>query len=382
MANDRAVSTIILVDSADVAGSVGRRGFLRDHLKPMGDVDLGVDVEHVPSARCDIVAQRLSGVTQFRGEVPGGLEEWFATMTDPIEIPDTTSLMILSLSDAVTAVVLRQADTGVLIQPPLNWRETWTGDQIEWIDRNFEVAPPADEAISAALRSIAHALESSQADLMVFNTSTFIPGEKVYWFHPDDPETTSVRAARMNLTVDTLLKELDITLVDVDRVTAELGAREAVVGPAAYADETLDALADVAMGMILDLEGISRLFASDAMQLSVPRYDRRTTSATLTLWHVAPDTEVARGDALFDLRFGNVRTKLDDHGRDTDRAIHMSVVAGRDGYVDSIEAEVGAELTVGTRVAVITATPAAMWDDIDNAAHFPIGVRVEGRDDR
>ena len=69
---------------------------------------------------------------------------------------------------------------------------------------------------------------------MIFNMSTFIPGEKVYWYRLGDPETTSVRAARMNLTVDKLVKELDLALVDVDRITAELGASVAVTGAATY----------------------------------------------------------------------------------------------------------------------------------------------------
>lgn len=381
MPNNKAVSTIVLVASADVAGSVGRPGFLHDHLRPMGDIDLSVEIELVPSSRCDVVAQRVEGVSGSRVEVPDGLDDWYATMTDSLELPDTTSLMILSLTDAVTAEVMRHNETGVLVQPPSGYRELWTNDQIAWLSQDFTIEPPTTEAISGALRSIAHALEPSQADLMVFNTSTFIPGEKVYWFREGDPETVSVRSARLNLIVDTLLKELDISLVDVDRTAAELGAGQAVTAPGTYSEETHEVLAEEAIAMILDLEGISHLFASDAMQLSVPRYDRRTSVATLTRWHVAPGGEVHKGDALFDLRFGNLHSSLENDGRQTDKAIGLSVVAGRTGHIASISADIGAELPVGTRVGIVTSTPHASWDDIDNAAQFPVGVRVEARDE-
>jgi hypothetical protein len=375
------VSTIVLVDSADVAGSVGKPGFLNDHLKPMGDSDLNLDIVRLRPTRCDIVAQRITGVDGIDLGVPDGVKEWYATMTDPVEIPDTASLMVLSLSEAITSVVLRHKESGVLVQPPIDHRHLWTQDQIEWLDQSFEVAPPSTEAITDALQSIARALESSHADLVIFNTSTFIPGEKVYWFPKGDPETISVRSARVNLVIDTLLKELDITLVDVDRITAEMGAGLAVTGPGTYSDETLGVVGQEAIAMILDLEGISHLFASEAMQLSVPRYDRRTSMATLTRWHIAPGSEIVKGDALFDLRFGNLHSSLKNDGRQTDKAIDLSVVAGRAGHVDSISASAGAELPVGTRVGIVISNPETSFDDIDNAAMFPVGVRVEARDD-
>ncbi|MEN8239694.1 MAG: hypothetical protein ABFR53_10885, partial [Actinomycetota bacterium] len=219
-------------------------------------------------------------------------------------------------------------------------------------------------------------------ELVLFNVSTVIPDEKVDLFRPDDPETTTARAARAKLVVDRLANQPGLVLVDVDRVTAEMGAGTAVVGTASYSEETLHALAEEAMGVILDLEGISQLFASDAMQLIVPRYDRRTTKATLTKWHVTGGVDVEKGDVLFDLRFSDLRASLKNDRRTTNKALKMSVVAGRSGYVDRISAEVGATVTVGTRVGVVTSTREAVWDDLDSAARFPVGIRLEARDDQ
>lgn len=347
----------------------------------MGDADVEVEVTRIYAARWDIIALRIEGGQERRPVVPSGLEAWYRDMTDPVEIASTTSLFVMSLADAVNADVFRDRDSGVLVQPPAGYRETWTDEATAWLDENFEPDPPTVENITRSLRSIALGLESCGADLVVFNTSTFVPNEKVYWFREGDPDTISVRAARMNLVVDALVKELDITLVDVDRVAAEIGARRAVIGPARYAPETFDALAEETIAMILDLESISQMFASDAMQLNVPRYDRRTATATLTRWHVAPDAEIGKGDVLFDLRFGNVSTKLNDHGRETDRAIEMAVVAGRGGFIDSISVSPGTDLAVGSRVGIITAHRGAALHDLDNAARFPVGIRVMGRDD-
>jgi len=378
----RSIATFVLVDSQDVLESIGAPDFLSDRLKPMGDTDVAIDVTHIAASRCDIVARRVQGGQEPDTTIPEGLDAWYRDMADPAEIPETTSLFVMSLADAVKAEVFRNKVTGVLVQPPSGFRDTWNDDAMTWLGEHFEPDPPTVDNITDSLRSIAKELERVGADLVVFNTSTFVPNEKVYWFRSGAPETTSVRAARMNLVVDSLVKELDIALVDVDRIAAEIGARDAVVGPAMYTRETMESLGQEAVAMILDLEGINTMFAPDAMQLNVPRYDRRTATATLTRWHVSPDEEVAKGDLLFDLRFGNIRAQLGDSERKTDRAIDMSVVAGRAGFVDSILAPPGSELTVGERVGIITAHRGATWDDIDSVALFPVGVRVLGNDDR
>ena len=380
--SDQSLSTVVVVDSADVTGSVGRQGFLQAHLRPAKASDAVVDVRYVQGSRCDIVAQRIAGRNStFDVYVPDDLKAWYSTMVATVEVPDTTVLFIMSMSEVVRHDVWRHATSGVLVQPPSDHNETWTDDQNAWLAENFDPAPLSDEQLAQALRSIRHQLTSVAADLVIFNTSTFIPGEKVYWFRQGDLETVSIRAARTNLTVDKLARELDLTLVDVDRVTAELGAGVAVTGPATYSAETLDALADETITIILDLEGISRIFASDAMQLTVPRYDRRTTIATLTRWHVAAGSEIKNGDPLFDLRFGDLHSNLRNGGGETGKDIEMSVVAGRTGFVDTLSVDSGESIAVGSRVGVITSTPDLPWDDIESGAQFPVGIRVVTRDD-
>ena len=380
--SDQSVSTVVLVDSGDISGSVGQPGFLQDRLKPAEGSNPTVEVQHLSGSRCDIVAQRLVGQpADEQVDVPKDLEAWYSTMVAPIEIPDTTSLFIMSMADALREDVWVHRETGVLVQPPSEHDETWTRAQNLWLIQNFELALPTDTQIAEALRSIAKRLESVAVNLVIFNMSTFIPGEKVYWYRLGDPETTSVRAARMNLTVDKLVKELDLALVDVDRITAELGAGVAVTGAARYSTAALEALAEEAIAMILDFEGISRMFAPGAMQLSVPRYDRRTTIATLTRWHVEQGSQVHKGDVLFDVRFGDLHSRLETEGRETGREIAMSVISSRSGFVDRLTVDAGESIAVGTRVGVITSTPDVQWSDVDNAAQFPVGIKMMVHDD-
>jgi len=380
--SSQGVSSLVLIDSTDVAGSIGRPGFLPKRLRSNVSNPPDVEVRVVPGGRCDVVAQRFVPEQPSSAvAVAAGLESWFNAMVEPYEIPGSTAMLALSMVDAVMGQVWRHHDTGILVQPPLDRDMSWTAEQNSWLERDFEPVPPSDDHLESALRSIAERLEPLGAEFVVFNVSTFIPDENVRWFAPDEPETIAVRANRIDLIVERLIGDLNITLVDVDRVMAELGARDAVMGIASYTPGALEVLAEEAMAVISNLPGISRDFASDTMQLTVPRYDRRTTSGTIVRWHVTEGETIDGGDLLFDVRFENLHSRLKNNGQRSGKVISMSVVAAREGFVDQIMVDAGASVTVGTRVAVITTRQDIEWSDDENAAQFPIGVKLERRED-
>jgi biotin carboxyl carrier protein len=285
------------------------------------------------------------------------------------------------MADAVIGQVWRHKETDVLVQPPIDRSVCWTPEQNSWLDEGFIEVPPTNDTLTNALRSIAERMIALDAGFIVFNVSTFVPNEKVYWFKLGDPETTAIRAGRVNLVVERLVAELDITLVDVDRIVAELGAREAVIGPTRYTSETLDIVSEEAAEAILNLANVSREFASNAMSLAVPRYDRRTIEGTLTRWHVAVGSSVIKGDKLFDLRFDHLQSRLASGRNASNRSISLSVLAGRTGVIDRITSQEGEQVSVGTMVGVIVAAQGIDWSAEDVLTRFPIGVTLDRRDD-
>lgn len=372
--------TVMLVDSADVSGSVGRAGFLESHLRPHDAGGSVVEVITVSGGRCDVLAQRLESAHSPDLPVPAELATWFGDTTAPVQLPDSMAVLVLSMADALTAGVWRHRTTGVLVQPPPDRAEIWSAQAEEWLVDGFEPVPPDSDLLTAGVGNIAKHLEPLDAALVVLNTSTYVPGEEVFWYMPDDPETRAIRAARINLVADRLIPDLGLTVVDVDRVMAELGAGESVAGPAQYTTDALEVLAEEALASIRDLPRIHRDFSSDAMRLAVPRYDRRTERGVLTRWHVDTGALVGKGDPLFDLRFDGIYAHLDATGENAGRSLFLSVVAGRAGFVDTITVPAGGAVEVGTGVGVITVAAGTQWDDIENAAAFPVGVKVETRD--
>ena len=59
----------------------------------------------------------------------------------------------------------------------------------------------------------------------------------------------------------------------------------------------------------------------------------------------------------------------------------MSVISSRSGFVDRLTVDADESIAVGTRVGVITSTPEVQWSDIDNAAQFPVGIKMMVHDD-
>jgi len=379
----RSVASLVLVDSVDITQSVGRKSYLEGRFKSSLSDGPAVEVRVVAGGRCDLIAQRLDGRSALEQiTVPPGLEEWFSLTTGVLRLPDTTALLVMSMADAVTESVWRHKATGVLVQPPANREAAWGIEQNAWLENEFVDVPPESETLAKALRSIAEYLRPLDAEFVVFNVSTFIPDEKVYWFKVGEPETQSVRASRVNLVVEDLIAELEIALVDIDRIAAEFGAGAAVVSPCRYSPEVLGFVSEEATETILDLPNISRDFASNVMSLSVPRFDRRTINGTLTRWHVEERKPIAKGEQLFDVRFHDVASRLNASRRHSELSIAISVVAGRDGFVDRITAHEGASVAVGTMVGVIVDSPGIEWGGDDPVQRFPVGVAVErDRDD-
>lgn len=78
--------------------------------------------------------------------------------------------------------------------------------------------------------------------VIVLTASTIDPEEIVSNYHGLDPEPASLRAHRLDLAVMKLSFEEGISLIDADRLLAEIGAREHVHGFLDYSPEACEAL--------------------------------------------------------------------------------------------------------------------------------------------
>lgn len=370
------VVTLVLAESSDVTMSLGRPGFLPERLRASNPDAPAVFVMTIPGERCDVVAQRLMrGVSP--PDAPEGLAAWVSGAASRYDLPDSAKLVVLSMSEAMEAEVVRHEGDGWLVQLPTDYRTTWPDDHVAWLDQNCVPVPPDPQALGAALASIEDALHDRDITCMVYGVSTYTPDEKVYWFRDGDPEPGAITANRLNLILDSLDKSSQLVVVGVDRIVAEFGASDAVVGPCRYTAGACELIAEEAADQIAALPRISEHFSTGTMRLAVPRYDRRTQAGTLLEWHIAAPSEVSEGDPLFDVRFEHLHTRIDAPvRRESERSLSISVVATRSGYLREHKVTAGDPVEVGATVAVLTTDADVAAGDHANAPSFPVGVRL------
>jgi len=373
---------IVLVCTDDIARSVARHGFLEGRLASPEPSRPRPTVVREPAAPLPVVVQRLTGIQPPPDlSVPAGLEPWLESSFTTRIAESAAALLVVSVAADVLGGVWRHRRHGFVVAPPETAMAP-TPEQRRWLEQEFAPElPPSPADIEAALRTLAKHTEEMGAHLLVFNVSTFTPDEKVYDLAGFAGEPLALRAQRIDLLLDTVAGELGFSLVDVDRIVAELGAGEHVRRPAIYSDAACAACAEEAAGAIVDVPTLRQFFGTDVMRLVVPRYDKRTIAGRLVRWHRTAPGLVQRGDPLFDVRFDDLSHALDarQNSGGKRRSLLVSVLAAGDGHLTDIVCQEGDEVEVGATVAVVGTSPGAKTDDLASTASFPVGVKVATR---
>lgn len=304
-------------------------------------------------------------------EGPPELTQWFEMMFRlPVNQERLAALVHNLYYDVLASPLFRNRTEGYLVQPPSGFEDEWDEAATRWLEDHFDkLEPQTPEDVGAALSNAAELL--GDAHLIVYNTSTVFPLEATVGGEP-----LSLRAHRMALALDKRAEESDISIVDVDRVVAELGAAEHIVGQGVFSSEAAVIIAEEASELILDLPQIAPLIDSDVMQLALPRYDRRTDIGLIEKWHFEPGSAVGSGDVLFDLLFENLHWKVGGKQHDlSGRNLALSVVAMADGYIQEIVQKAGSTVEAGALVAVMSREDTHECGDVKSARPFPVGVR-------
>jgi hypothetical protein len=99
-------------------------------------------------------------------------------------------------------------------------------------------AEQAVQAVRADLVSVINLIkEKVGAHVLVANVSTIDPADQPFNYHGRAEEPFTLRAHRLDLMLVGVSHDEGISIVDVDRLIAELGAAGNVDGPAAYGPE-------------------------------------------------------------------------------------------------------------------------------------------------
>lgn len=129
---------------------------------------------------------------------------------------------VLSIQPEICNRLVRHRRDGYLFFP-YN-RQAWQADQLAWVKSSFVDARflEPEESMANLQKVIERIRVRSSSPILVYNVSSFVPGERVHC-HTGVDDLFSTRVKRFNIALVELSRQTGISVIDVDRLLAELG---------------------------------------------------------------------------------------------------------------------------------------------------------------
>ena len=138
--------------------------------------------------------------------------------------------LVMSVQADLCVPLLRHRTLDYLMHP-YDLR-CWPAADLDWLKSNFipEPAPGAERSMEDLAHVIDRYRRLSEAPILVFNMSSVVPGETIHSYQCA-ADATSQRIRRFNCALVDASAELGFSIVDVDRIIAEHGARHLKFDP-------------------------------------------------------------------------------------------------------------------------------------------------------
>ena len=244
-----------LILSRSHGGQVLDQG-LSDLILDKTDGACRVDIIQEPSGCSDLVVRDMGSATPavLREQ---GLDDVFmkAQFNSRVFSEPDIDLVLFSLHPDVVLSRWRHRGQGYTVGPPSGWEETWSPTQQAWFREEFEPqAPLGPEEFREGLTSFVQEIKDrGGAHIIVLNCSSLDPAAPVYNYHGLDEDTLSVRVHKLNLALMEVSALEGISILDIDRIIAEMGGDEHVSSALQYSPRACQAICREAMVMMDDI---------------------------------------------------------------------------------------------------------------------------------
>lgn len=160
---------------------------------------------------------------------------------------------ILSLRPELLRPPWRHRDSSYLFKPPDRWQAEWTPPQMDWFQEQFIPSEPRGAEVVKAhlLRLIRVVKERVGSHLLVYNCSPIDPQDRTHNYHGLE-DTLAVRIQTLNLVLIELSMIEGVSIVDVERIVAELGQQH-VPRALVYSAEARRAICEEVLRILGDI---------------------------------------------------------------------------------------------------------------------------------
>ena len=221
--------------------------------KYQGSTSVSATLE--PGLRSDLLLQRFAGKPRP--------EELAATALPASPLLDAqfgnppsneVDVVVISLGPDVTQKAWRHKVAGYLLSPPQDWENSWSAEQQSWLQNDFEpmgtlAAAESTEHLLEVIRFIKGELD---AHVIIYNCSTVDPDDRTHNYHGVD-ETVPLRIQKLNRSIIEISVNEGISIIDADRLIAELGGRKHVPKVLEYSTEACQALCEEFLRVMEDI---------------------------------------------------------------------------------------------------------------------------------
>jgi hypothetical protein len=209
-------------------------------------------VRHEVCARWDLIAQPGASIPPELSSrsielAPYGLESQFESRL----FSDRYDVVVLSIQSDVTNALLRRRGAGYLFFPA-NF-SSWSDADRRWAHESFEETRllTAEESMQSLDRLVANLRRRGDPHILIYNLSPVLADAPIHC-HVDLADALSTRIRRFNLALIERSQQLGFSIVDVDRLVAERGARRVQLDVRHFTSEGYQMLAEEVLRILED----------------------------------------------------------------------------------------------------------------------------------
>lgn len=209
-----------------------------------------------PAYRSDMLLQQLGGIPMPEElcQHGFGVRGSPASRVDSRLFEQETDIVVFSILPEITQSLWRHAQTGYLFHPLAGWEQEWASPQKQWfLDHCSPTGPISVQQFKENfVRLIRAVKEQLHAHVIVYNCSSVDPDDHTHNYHGLE-DTLAVRVQRFNLALLKISGLEGISIIDVDRLIAELGGEKHVAKAFNYSTEACQAICQEFMRVLEDI---------------------------------------------------------------------------------------------------------------------------------
>jgi hypothetical protein len=213
----------------------------------------GIEVLEHRAGRSDLLLQEMEG-TPMPEELSAGPIAALGSRQSSSLFDEDVDLVVLSGQAELTQTLWRHAATGYLITPPRGWEREWDSSTAQWFAQHFTPAEPLhpSQLKETLERLVAVVKQRLGAHVIAFNASSFDPDDHVHTYRGVE-DTLAIHVQRLNLALMKASVYTGMSIVDVDRLIAELGGEQHVVQALQYSADAYRAMREEFVRVLEDI---------------------------------------------------------------------------------------------------------------------------------